>query len=155
MDGDKKAPAPVAQGGYCTRPACMTTGGCKGPCAMPAAPAPVAQGEPAEDLAYFIRRVLTLEAHAAGESWCWRGDGSDNLGSMVGSLPVVIRADQLRALIASPAPVLTTAQALSDEQLDRAVAAWFEGVAPPHDAGPKFRARMRAAIEATGQEGGK
>ena len=56
--------------------------------------------------------------------------------------------------VPAPAPVLTPAQALTDAQLDRAVAAWFEGVAPPHDAGPKFRSRMRAAIEATGQEGG-
>ena len=43
-DSPPAAPAPVAQGGYCTRPACMTTGGCKGPCAS-AAPDPVAQGE--------------------------------------------------------------------------------------------------------------
>jgi hypothetical protein len=43
---------------------------------------------------------------------------------------------------------------LTDEQLDRAVAAWFEGVAPPADAGQKFRTRMRAAIEAASREGG-
>jgi len=43
---------------------------------------------------------------------------------------------------------------LTDGQLDRAVAAWFEGVAPPADAGYKFRTRMRAAIEAASREGG-
>ena len=63
--------------------------------------------------------------------------------------------DAIAVYTAAPAPVLTKAQALTDEQIDRAVAAWFEGVAPPHDAGPKFRSRMRAAIEATGQEGGE
>ena len=53
------------------------------------------------------------------------------------------------------APPAAARVPLTDEQLDRAVAAWFEDVAPPADAGHKFRARMRAAIEAAGQEDGE
>ena len=49
---------------------------------------------------------------------------------------------------------------LTDSQLDRAVEAWFASDAPngsadfEHDSDARFRARMRAAIEAAGQEGG-
>jgi len=33
--------------------------------------------------------------------WYWQGDGNDNLDSMIASLPIIIRAGQLRKLIAS------------------------------------------------------
>ena len=103
-----------------------------------ASPAPVAQGEPVAVIGSGYQLLW-----ASGEPLA---DTVKRTGIKAGS---VLYAN------AAPAPVLTPAQPLTDEQLDRAVAAWFEGVAPPNDAGPKFRARMRAAINATGQEGGK
>ncbi|MDA8522023.1 DUF4406 domain-containing protein [Acidovorax sp. NCPPB 4044] len=77
--------------------------------AEPAAPAPVegtvAGGEShAEAMErerdYYRQRVRTLDEHQEGQVWYWQDDGGDHLESMVGSLPVVIRADQLRALLA-------------------------------------------------------
>lgn len=49
---------------------------------------------------YYRQRVRTLDEHQEGQVWYWQDDGGDHLESMVGSLPVVIRADQLRALLA-------------------------------------------------------
>ncbi len=46
-------------------------------------------------------RVRFLEASARGESWVWQGDGEDHPESMAASLPVLIRADQLRELTAA------------------------------------------------------
>lgn len=43
-------------------------------------------------------RAQTMIDHANGEFWGWQGDGEDHLESLANSLPVVIRADQLREL---------------------------------------------------------
>jgi hypothetical protein len=42
--------------------------------------------------------------------WYWQGDGEDHLESMVHQLPVVIRAEQLRELLATKANPLTLAE---------------------------------------------
>ena len=47
-------------------------------------------------------RLQTLYEHQRGECWYWQGDGQDHLESLCNTLPVVIRADQLRALVATP-----------------------------------------------------
>ena len=82
-----------------------------------AAPVPVAQGEPSDgwvsaytalqqDRDALAERVSYLETAAAdGGAWIWQGDGEDHPESMANSLPVVIRAEQLRELSAAPAPV--------------------------------------------------
>lgn len=51
---------------------------------------------------YYRERCKLMHEHQAGQVWYWQNDGHDNLHSLVNSLPVVIRADQLRALIAPP-----------------------------------------------------
>ncbi len=50
---------------------------------------------------YYRQRVRTMHEHQDGAVWYWQNDGEDHPESMVGSLPVVIRADQLRALLAA------------------------------------------------------
>lgn len=47
---------------------------------------------------YWRTRAKTMIDHANGEFWGWQGDGEDHLESMANSMPVVIRADQLREL---------------------------------------------------------
>lgn len=53
---------------------------------------------------YWKTRARAMLDHAEGTCWYWMGDGEDHLESLVSSLPVVIRADQLRELLAHPAP---------------------------------------------------
>lgn len=53
---------------------------------------------------YWRTRARAMLDHAEGTCWYWMGDGEDHLESLVNSLPVVIRADQLRELLAHPAP---------------------------------------------------
>lgn len=81
--------------------------------ATPAAPQPAPAGsggweshakELERELAYWRQRAKTMLDHQDGECWYWQGDGTDHPESMVGSLPVVIRADDLRALMAPAAP---------------------------------------------------
>lgn len=48
---------------------------------------------------YYRQRAQTVCEHQKGEVWYWQGDGHDNLESLANSLPVVIRADQLREAI--------------------------------------------------------
>lgn len=48
---------------------------------------------------YYRQRAKTMFEHQDGQCWYWQGDGNDHPESMVNSLPVVIRADQLRALM--------------------------------------------------------
>ncbi len=50
---------------------------------------------------HWRTRVQMMNDHADGECWFWQGDGEDHLESMCNSLSVVIRADQLRQLVAS------------------------------------------------------
>lgn len=52
---------------------------------------------------YYKSRAQTMYEHQKGEVWYWQGDGEDHPESWVNSLPVVIRADQLRELMAKPA----------------------------------------------------
>lgn len=52
---------------------------------------------------YWRTRARAMIDHAEGTCWYWMGDGEDHLESLVNSLPVVIRADQLRELLARPA----------------------------------------------------
>ncbi|SFE09416.1 hypothetical protein [Paracidovorax konjaci] len=55
---------------------------------------------------YFYRqRMQTMQEHQDGDVWYGQDDGEDHLESMVNSLPVVIRADQLRALLAASGKV--------------------------------------------------
>lgn len=49
---------------------------------------------------YWRTRAKTMIDHANGEFWGWQGDGEDHLESMANSMPVVVRADQLRELLA-------------------------------------------------------
>ena len=53
---------------------------------------------------YWKTRARAMLDHAEGTCWYWMGGGEDHLESLVNSLPVVIRADQLRELLARPAP---------------------------------------------------
>lgn len=65
--------------------------------------------EKAEDLGASdrsLREQLDLRRlHQAQDTWFWQGEG-DDLDSMSNSMAVVIRADQLRALLASNEPEL-------------------------------------------------
>ena len=47
-------------------------------------------------------QLQTIYEHQRGECWYWQGDGQDHLESLCNTLPVVIRADQLRALVTTP-----------------------------------------------------
>lgn len=49
---------------------------------------------------HYRERAQTMHEHQQGQVWYWQNDGQDDLKSMVNSLPVVIRADQLQALLA-------------------------------------------------------
>lgn len=53
---------------------------------------------------HWRERAQTMYEHQRGEVWYWQGDGTDHLESMVNRLPVVIRADQLRALSSAKVP---------------------------------------------------
>lgn len=77
-----------------------------------ATPAPRAEPAPAgsggweahakaleQELVYWKQRAQAMHEHQKGECWYWQGDGNDHPESMVGSLPVVIRADALRDLM--------------------------------------------------------
>ena len=51
---------------------------------------------------YYRQRAQTMYEHQQlGNVWYWQGDGGDRLESLANSLPVVISADALRALIAA------------------------------------------------------
>lgn len=65
---------------------------------------------------YYRQRAQTMHEHQDGQVWYWQGDGGDHLESMCNSLPVVIRADQLRVLLAAEraAPAAPTEQQAYD-----------------------------------------
>ncbi len=50
---------------------------------------------------HWRQRAQTMHEHQAGQAWYWQSDGGNHLESLVNSLPVVIRADQLRAMLAA------------------------------------------------------
>lgn len=50
------------------------------------------------ECAVWKERTVVAEGYKAGEVWYWQGAGEDHLESLINSLPVVIRADQLREL---------------------------------------------------------
>lgn len=56
------------------------------------------------ELNYWRQRAQTMYEHKQGQCWYWQGDGDDHPESMCNSLPVVIRADALRAMLAAPEP---------------------------------------------------
>ena len=56
---------------------------------------------------HWLERARTMHEHQRGDVWYWQGDGCDNLQSLVNSLPVVIRADQLRQLVAGGVQALS------------------------------------------------
>lgn len=53
---------------------------------------------------YLRERLATVDRHQGKDCWYWQNDGEDHLESMTNTLPVVIRADHLRALLAQPQP---------------------------------------------------
>lgn len=59
----------------------------------------------------------TLYRHAEKDVWYWQGQ-DDNLHSMADALPVVIRADQFRALLAAAQPVEVQRVGLTDAEID-------------------------------------
>ena len=61
-------------------------------------------GEVEKERDYWRQRAQTMHEHQRGEVWYWQGDGHDHPESMANSLPVVIRADALRELLAAPTP---------------------------------------------------
>lgn len=61
---------------------------------------------------HYRQRAQAMHEHQDGQCWYWQGDGNDHPESMVNSLPVVIRADALRALMATPA--MDSIQAAAD-----------------------------------------
>jgi len=82
--------------------------------AAPTQPAQVEQPAPAgsggweahsEDMErernYWRSRANLMHEHQNGQVWYWQGDGEDHLESICNSLPVVIRADALRELVAN------------------------------------------------------
>ena len=50
---------------------------------------------------FYRKYADTLIRYQKNDYWCWQGDGADNLDSMASDLPVVIRASQLRELLAA------------------------------------------------------
>ena len=114
------------------------------------APAPVAHGEP---VAWRVE-VDGILFHARS-----REGLIDAIGVKLGRS---VAAEKVAPLYAAPAPVLTPAQALTDEQIDKMLEAermrWSSRNGPPtYEFALAFaRAIERAhGIEATGQEGGK
>lgn len=76
---------------------------------------------------YWRQRAQTMHEHQEGECWYWQGDGGDHPESMCNSLPVVIRADALRALIVQqPAPQPLTVEAIR-ECIDEVDLDWERG----------------------------
>lgn len=67
-----------------------------------------------QERATMRREIVTLQEGAAGNYWHWQGDGEDHLESL--SCPVLISADQLRAVLAEKgdAHTCTEACALGD-----------------------------------------
>ena len=68
---------------------------------------------------HWRARAQTMYEHQRGEVWYWQGDGEDHLKSMVNALPVVIRAEQLRDLLA------THPQQQADSKAGGEVFGWF------------------------------
>lgn len=86
---------------------------------------------------HYRQRAQTMYEHQQGQVWYWQDDGGDHLESMVNSLPVVIRADQLRGLLSQPAVTAEAVDALTQAARDvlaerqRQISA--EGWTPEHD----------------------
>lgn len=66
--------------------------------------------------------------------WYWQGDGQDHLESMTHQLPVVIRAEQLRELLAAAqAPAVAPSKAAQDVLAERQRQISVERWTPEHD----------------------
>lgn len=99
---------------------------------------------------YWKTRARAMLDHADGTCWYWMGDGEDHLESLVNSLPVVIRADQLRELLARPAPGVPEGEPklTQEELLEVAKYAWLK--ARTADS-LQFYRTLLAAAQAKGQ----
>ncbi|MEJ1934502.1 hypothetical protein WDZ92_30260, partial [Nostoc sp. NIES-2111] len=53
---------------------------------------------------WLRERLRLITRHQEKDCWYWQNDGEDHLESMTNALPVVIRADHLRALLANVQP---------------------------------------------------
>lgn len=73
---------------------------------------------------WYKTRAQTMHEHQNGQVWYWQGDGEDHPETLVNSLPVVIRADQLRELIAKPAQEVTQSEPIY--QLQRGDGSWID-----------------------------
>lgn len=54
------------------------------------------------EVEHFMEQLRTRAQHQDRDVWFWQGDGEDHLESMGRAMVVVIRADQLRSLVAAP-----------------------------------------------------
>jgi hypothetical protein len=54
----------------------------------------------------LLEQLQTRTQHQRRDTWFWQGDGSDHIKSMSNSMVVVIRASQLRRLLAGAPPAL-------------------------------------------------
>ena len=107
---------------------------------------------------YYKSRTQDMYEYQNGEVWYWQGDGEDHPESWVNSLPVVIRADQLRELMATGrgeqyevVPLYTAPPAadLTDEQIDVAAKEIAERFDYPWEHMPaKGRESMRETVRA-------
>lgn len=106
---------------------------------------------------YYKVRTQTMHEHLNGEVWYWQGDGQDHPESWVNSLPVVIRADQLRELMTKSAmPKGWLIERTSEERVrvqSPSGEAWsFAHVVDPGSADPFVYQMLEALLAAQSQE---
>jgi hypothetical protein len=65
-----------------------------------------------QDCADLMSQIDLRTRHQRNDVWYWQGDGEDYPESMSNSMAVVIRADQLRALLSRPAAAPVSEQAV-------------------------------------------
>jgi len=74
-----------------------------------------------QDRDYWRQRAQMMYEHQQRECWYWQGDGEDHLESLVGSLPVVILARDLRAMLASAPAAPAQAVPLTGRDIESAL----------------------------------
>lgn len=94
---------------------------------------------------YWRQRAKLMSEHQDGVCWYWQGDGSDYPESLVNSLPVVIRADQLRALVA---PTPAARDVLAERQRQISAEGWTPEHDDDHDTGQMAAAASCYALHA-------
>lgn len=101
---------------------------------------------------YWQSHARLMREHQQGECWYWQGDGGDHPESMASGLPVVIRADQLRALMQrAPQPTEKEAQLVLER--DSARAAYDRQCRVTNEAYAKIRKLEQAAQQAPVAQG--